>query len=275
MTEHLSPAEHPDTAPAEIHSWRSRRTHSRGFDPYVAGLHDEWSRLAAGLEREPDVLSLLDQARRSEESSLSCIDTLDDLVAAMRHHGDRPLLFALEAAQQGSYIGARSIIQTMLPKLARLTNSIRRGRDFGSVMPDAVAAMYEVICRYPIDRRPRSVAANLALDTLKALRKFLGTELPSGTLAVPQEYSPSCFTDRYSSASRTDASTSDELAEVLALAQHRRLISDADVRLLWLVATGGTAKEVAGHVGMTPATVRQRYSRACATLRSHAPMLTA
>lgn len=252
--------------------WRRTRCHRS--DPYVAGLHEEWSRLADGLELEPDVLYLLDQAHR-HEPPLHSLNSLDALVAAMHRHGDGPLLFAIEAAQSGSYVAARAIIQTMLPKLGRLTHSVREGRCFSSVMAEAVAAMYEVIYRYPRDRRPRSVAANLALDTLKSLRLDLGPELPAsemlGVLVTPT----TARAHRYSSAAVPAAAGSDELARVLTEAELRGLVSSADAQMLWFVATGGSKAEVAGRIGITPAALRQRYSRACASLRKHAIHLAA
>ena len=192
----------------------------------------------------------------------------------MHRHGDVPLLFALEAAQAGSYVAARAVIQTMLPKLSRLSHSVREGRDFGSVMAEAVAAMYEVIYRYPRDRRPRSVAANLALDTLKSLRSALGPELPASaalpTLVTATEARP----NRYSSAAAPMVTGSDELATVLTEARRQGIVSSADAKLLWLVATGGSKAEVARHLGITPAALRQRYHRACATIRTGAGQLT-
>ena len=262
------------SAAVDAHPTQWRRTRCPYSDPYVAGLNKEWARLAEGLELEPDVLSLLDQARR-RGSFLSSVDDLDDLVAAMHRHGDLPLLFAIEVAQAGSYVAARTIIQTMLPKLARLTHSVREGRTFSSVIPEAIAAMYEVIYRYPRDRRPRSVAANLALDTLKSLRTTLGPELPASETLTTLMYATAARPNRYVSAADSPAAGSDELAQVLTKAQAQDLISSADAHLLWLVATAGSTSEAAHRIGITPAALRKRYSRACASMRGHASQLVA
>ena len=190
---------------------------------------------------EPDVLWLLDEAHR-HDPPLHLVDSLDGLVAAMHSFGDGPLLFAVEAAQSGSYIAARAIIQTMLPKLGRLAHSVREGRCFSSVMAEAVATMYEVIYRYPCGRRPRSVAANLALDTLKSLRRDLGLELPASEVLGALVTAATDRSHRYCSAAVLGVPGSDELARVLAEAQLQGLVSCADAQLLWLVATGGSGR---------------------------------
>lgn len=261
------------TSPASQAHWP--RTHCYQSDPYVAGLHEEWARLADGLELEPDVLSLLDQARRHDDVGLSSVDCLDDLVAAMHRHGDGPLLFALEAAQAGSYVAARAIIQTMMPKLGRLAHSVREGRGFTSVMAEAVASMYEVIYRYPRDRRPRSVAANLALDTLKSLRLALGSELPASATLDSLMTATAGRPNRYSSTPVTDDREGDELACVLVEARDQGLVSSTDAQMLWLVATGNSRADVAGIIGITPEALRQRYSRACSSMRAHVSQLVA
>lgn len=268
------PSQTAATTELEAIPTKWRRTRCPYSDPYVAGLNKEWARLAGGLELEPDVLSLLDQARR-HASSLSSVDDLDDLVAAMHRHGDLPLLFAIEVAQAGSYVAARAIIQAMLPKLARLTHSVREGRTFSSVIPETIAAMYEVIYRYPRDRRPRSVAANLALDTLKSLRAALGPELPASESLTTLASATAGRPNRYFSAAGSPTAGSDELAQVLTKAQAQGLISSADAQLLWLVATARSTSEAAHRIGITPAALRQRYSRACASLRGHASQLAA
>ncbi len=268
------PSQTATTTELEALPTKWRRTRCPHSDPYVAGLNKEWARLAGGLELEPDVLSLLDQARR-HASSLSSVDDLDDLVAAMHRHGDLPLLFAIEVAQAGSYVAARAIIQAMLPKLARLTHSVREGRTFSSVIPEAIAAMYEVIYRYPRDRRPRSVAANLALDTLKSLCAALGPELPASESLTTLTSATAGRPNRYFSAADSPTAGSDELAQVLTRARAHGLISAADAQLLWLVATARSTSEAAHRIGISPAALRQRYSRACASLRGHATQLAA
>ena len=235
--------------------WRRTRCHSS--DPYVVGLNEEWSRLAGGQELEPDVLSLLDQARR-HHAHMSVIGDLDDLVAAMHRHGDVPLLFALETAQAGSYVAARAVIQTMLPKLSRLSHSVREGRDFGSVMAEAVAAMYEVIYRYPRDRRPRSVAANLALDTLKSLRSALGPELPASAALPTLVTATQARPNRYFSAAPPMVTGSGELATALTDARLEGIVElsgceAALARCHRRLPGGGGAKPLHHPCGAAPA----------------------
>ncbi len=253
-----------------------RRRPVRRSDPYVRDLNAEWDRLNAGLELRPSVEATLDVLRRSGPPPLRTVDNLDDVLAVVSCHPDSALLFLLTFSQSGDYIAARAVIQAMLPKLVRITDSVRRGRGFEHVLAESVAAMRELIYTYPVDRRPHSVAGNLALDTLKAVRVLLGTDVPHdvverladawapGVVWTPAQFTPS------------RVSVSDELASVLRCAQDSQLITSADAALLWRVACSGqTSAAIADSLNLTPVALRKRCSRLKARLRANATELAA
>ena len=72
----------------------------------------------------------------------------------------------LREASAGDRLAARVVLQALLPKVVRMASV-----DRAAEVDDYVAAMWCEIASYPLARRPRSVAANLALDTLKAVRR--------------------------------------------------------------------------------------------------------
>lgn len=254
-----------------------RRRHARRrSDPYVRDLNAEWDRLNAGLELQPSVDETLGVLRRSGPEPLRTVTSLDDVLTAVSWHADPALLFLLRCSQSGDYIAARAIIQAMLPKLVRITDSVRRGRAFDQVLAEVVAAMRELIFTYPIARRPHSVAGNLALDTLKAVRLVLGSDLPSDV--VERLASPAAGVELPARLHGLSGprSVSDELASVLRSAQDQQILAPADVALLWRVACSGeTSTAIANNMGLTAEALRKRCSRLKARLRANATELAA
>jgi len=95
---------------------------------------------------------------------------------AVRADPDAALLALLVLHRQGDAAAGRVVLQAMLGKLVRMA-----APDPHATFGDFLGALWERIATYPIERRPRRVAANLALDTLKALRS--GTWRPTCRLA--------------------------------------------------------------------------------------------
>lgn len=135
--------------------------------------------------------------------------------------------------------------------------------------------MRELIFTYPIDRRPHSVAGNLALDTLKAVRVVLGTDIPHEVverLAAPAALAWAHF----HAVEAQHGSVSDELASVLRCAQDSQILTPADAALLWRVACSGeTSSVIAGSLDLTPEALRKRCSRLKSRLRANATELAA
>ncbi|MBK8463611.1 MAG: hypothetical protein IPL36_11410 [Nigerium sp.] len=91
-------------------------------------------------------------------------DTLGDVLRRVREQPDAALLALLTLHRDGDAVAARAIIQAMVPKMVLMA-----GRDARATFDDYLAALWLRVATYPVERRPRAVAANLALDALKTV----------------------------------------------------------------------------------------------------------
>lgn len=91
--------------------------------------------------------------------------TPDDVLAAIRRTPDPALGALLHEDRQGCPHAARVVLQAMLGKVVLLA-----ARDPYATAEEYAAQLWLVIRAYPIERRPARIAANLALDTRKAVR---------------------------------------------------------------------------------------------------------
>ena len=139
---------------------RPSRIDQGGPDRLLRVLNDEWEAIT-GAHRDT-----IEWWARRHGDLAGCHD-LDDVLAAIRAQPDRVLLALLDEHRRGGAAGdlaGRVVLQTMLGKMVLLAvNDARTG------LGDYITQLWLVIHRYPVDRRPRRVAANLALDTLKAV----------------------------------------------------------------------------------------------------------
>jgi hypothetical protein len=100
----------------------------------------------------------------------------DELMLALLRQATRP-------GAPWSELAGRTVLQLMLPKAVAIARS-QRGRvsDPDERISAVIACLYETIRQYPVDRRPRSVAGNLGLDTLHLFQRrtrTAPTELPT------------------------------------------------------------------------------------------------
>ena len=91
-------------------------------------------------------------------------DTLGDVLQRVREQPDAALLALMRLHRDGDALAARTVIQAMLPKMVLMA-----GRDATATFDDYLGALWLRVATYPLERRPRAVAANLALDTLKTV----------------------------------------------------------------------------------------------------------
>ena len=122
----------------------------------------------------------------------------------------------------------------------------------------ALSAVWERIQRYPIERRPGRVAANILMDAASDLRRAVrGAELVQASAAVERE--PSDLQDP------RDAAT--ELAEVLVDAIEAGVIDRSDAALIAATRIAGTPlREIAQERAMPLRTAQWRRQRAEAAL---------
>ena len=111
----------------------------------------------------------------AEACALASVATPTDLVQAVRRAGpeqaDAVLASLARRSRDGSDTAARALLQLLLPGTCRLA---ARWWALGSAeerAAAAVAAVFDRIRRYPIDRRPSKIAANVLLDANQDLAR--------------------------------------------------------------------------------------------------------
>ena len=149
-------------------------------------LDREWERIAdspAGrravrrwAEREPllvgvrslrQLVELVNVRGRAEESDAILLEVLRDAAS--------------------DDLAARTVLQAMMPAVKSMTARFTPCGAWSSEETAAVvvAAMWERIRRYPVDRRPKKVSANLSLDTRQTVWRT-GHKLVYGHLPRPK-----------------------------------------------------------------------------------------
>lgn len=173
----------------------------------------------------------------------------------------------LAAVSAGDVLAGRVVLQALLPKVVRMASV-----DRAAEVDDYLAALWCEIAAYPLRRRPRSVAANLALDTLKAVRRqrHPGSDVvtaPDLVLVAADHHTGQVVGSAPSVAGPS-------AARVLERAREHRLLDAATGALLHTVYAEGLSGETAARRhGLTPGAVRVRCSRALAVLARHADLL--
>lgn len=160
---------------------------------------------------------------------------------------DAALWILLAEHAAGDPVAGQVVLRAMVGKLVRLAVCDPNAR-----LDDYLAAAWERIATYPLVRRHR-VAANLALDTLKAVKR----EQRWGPTCVPADPGPAVGADA-----------------VLAAATQLGLLEDGARRALEVVYVEGcSGPDAARRLGTTPGAVRVRCHRAVARLRDNAEKL--
>lgn len=188
--------------------------------------------------------------RWREEPALRTAVVVGDLLVCIRQEPDAALAALLRQGQSDA-LARRVMLQTML---GRMVNDAVRDPDHG--LDEYVGELWLTIAGYPLQRRPRRIAANLALDTRKRVRarQPQWAELPEG---VAQPEVP-CG----------------EVDELLAEARRQRLINDNSERALRLVYQEGLrSDQAAALLGVSPSAVRWRCRRAVQAMARRAEEL--
>lgn len=199
---------------------------------------------------------------------------LVDAVDAAPADGKDEILGALiRLFQAGHQLAGRVVLQSMLIKLGRITLRTRGTSSDNAWAEDrrhiAVAEFWDVLANYPLERRPRKIAANLALDTLHRITGETRGQQPARPVdptEIPDEHSGRLMATAPADPSRIGLSVDDDLVQVVSWAVSRDVITREDAELLVQVylpepGTSGTAAAAARR-GLTDAAIRQRCSRA-------------
>lgn len=152
------------------------------MDSVFTQLDREW----IALIRRPSTASELTDA-----CALAGVSGPGQLVDAMRRAtpeaADGVMAFLARQTHDGSDVAARALLQLLLPGTCRLA---ARWWALGSSeerAAAAVAAVYARIRRYPVNRRPRKIAANILMDANQDLARLARRAVADRQTVAPLE----------------------------------------------------------------------------------------
>ena len=253
--------------------------HTRGL---IGALNAEWRQILVN----PGARRAVARWSTTQPALDGYVDPAAVLDAVTRRGQDAVLLALLTLAREGDALAARIALQAMLGaavRLARRTLGHAQG-DLEESLSRAVAALWQVIRDYPLERRTCRAADGISLDVLAALtakgrsRVEVPGGLPVELAEVPDDSSDeSGLRGLFWAAAHpgADHACSDEqLILLLAWAVRRGAVSLGDARLLLRLHSPRepgvvvTCREVAEELGLGHAALRQRASRATRRLAS-------
>jgi hypothetical protein len=232
----------------------------------VEALDREWHELVRDHRA-----TVADWADRHEV--LARCGSLDDVLSAARLNSDQVLAALLAEVSAGDPLAGRVVLQALIGRMVRMAQ-----RDPRASVDDYLAHLWSVICSYPLQRRPMRVAANLSMDTLKAVvqeRRWLargGVTLWPSSESLEDVLEPTGLDGSpYDSSPPVDI----EVCQVLEASSLLRLIDNSDAALLRCVyADGMSGSEAARQLHTSAGVVRVWCSRLVRRLASHAVELT-
>lgn len=238
----------------------SASNHQRRFQ-LVDALNAEWDRLVEESRGLPY------RWRGRQPALRDCAD-LADVLPAIRADPDVVLGALLCEAAQGDTVAARAVLQAMLGKVVRMAL-----RDPWGGVDDYVSALWCRIRRYPLERRPAKIAANLALDTLKDVTAARSAGLAELVTPWPPEDQLELLLSRRQR--RLEPDEPEVSGRTLLQAALRLNLIDARAcAILHSVYVEGLASsEAATRHTMSPEMVRYYCSRAVRRLRRNAEQL--
>ena len=169
----------------------------------------------------------------------------------------------------GDQLAGRVVLQALVGRMVRMAQ-----RDPRASIDDYLAHLWCVIATYPLQRRPVRIAANLSMDTLKAVsheRRWLAR---SGITLLPSSES----LDGLLEATGLDGTPFDslppvdmEVRQVLDAGSWLQLINDSDAALLHSIyADGMSGAQAARQLHTSAGMVRVRCSKVVRHLAAHA-----
>jgi DNA-binding CsgD family transcriptional regulator len=233
---------------------------ARRHQHLLARLQQEWLR----LDRSP---TLLRQAR-SWHLPVPSFSSLDELV---RHcgfgaegrgrHDDDEVLAALVVLARTDDLAARVLLQRLLPAFAAITRSTRGYSRQQDSMHELLAAAWQVIRTFPIERRPTYVAASLVRSVV-----YQAFVRPSRR-ADRMDWQPWWVFDLTPAEQLDTASAADELDELLRMAEDAGL-APADLELARRLGRGEHTATLAAEQRVSERTIRNRRAEVAHRLRA-------
>lgn len=273
------------------------RPHRPGAgDAQLSGIYRQIVDAWIHMDRLPSMPTMLRKWAKAHPvlaGTSSLADLLDRIDEAGQEETDEILIALISLAQDGKEIPRQVVLQAMLPKLAKMAYTANMsGTDAGDIQDRrhiGVCTFLEVLSSYPVQRRTRRVASNLALDTLHALTagtRAVATEYPvtsasceAGvdenelleTFASPEHHQVDPTSETVAAGFGDSPNPDGSLLEVVAWGVDAGKISPEDASLLVRVYASAIGDEgghaaVAAELGLKPDTIRQRCSRATRAL---------
>jgi DNA-directed RNA polymerase specialized sigma24 family protein len=203
----------------------------------LVSLNFEWSELVHRVGVPPQTWQSFDALRG--------VADLDQLLERAGQRPDDTFAALLALGAGGDRLAWRVVFQAMLPKAVRLS----RGSE--ERLAEAVSELWVAIAEYPLARRPRSIAANLAWTLQRQLS-------PPPVVGMPM------------------ASPGPDADHTLQHARALGLLDAEHHRTLWLVyILGLTSAAAAAELGISAELVRYRCSRSVRRLAGQAELLAA
>ena len=164
---------------------------------------------------------------------------------------------ATGAGSSGDELAARVLLQLLLPGTRNLARRWWALGDHEERAAAAVTAVWQRICRYPVERRPGRVAANILMDAARELRRAV----PRMTVTLAAE--PAAAGPGVLAPEPVSSHAAAELAEVLRDAVDDGVLAHEDAMLIARSRIGGhRVADIAAHRRMASRTVWDRRQRA-------------
>jgi hypothetical protein len=220
-------------------------------------LNHEWAELISDAAPVP-------AHWRCTRPALTGCPLLRDILPSVGARPDPVLHALLSLCVDGELLAGRVVLQAMLGKLVRMA-----ARDLNAGLDDYLSAMWLQIRTYPLADRPARIAANLALDTLKDVRRQ--TRVAPGIDVTP--YPPSAFVDALFAHPGPDDDGDPARRVIQTAAQLGLINSDTEAVLISVYADGLTGACAAARHGKSPGAIRVQCHKAVRTLARHAQVL--
>ena len=217
-------------------------------------LEKEWPNLEAAPASGRQLRRWADR-----EADLAPFATLAELRAAVEDRSttaearDGVLLAVVRHAATDD-LAARTLLQLLLPGCKAMVGRFGWTDDIEEVAAAVVAATYDRIRTYPVERRPGRVAANILLDVKQRLFWRSPTRVPTVCLDEVSHSVPAAEPEPHAAA---------ELLDLLQWAVEAGHLSLADAQLIGTTRVAGeTVDDLCTRDGEKPQTMRRRRQRA-------------
>lgn len=151
------------------------RQHDTALEVSAPLVYRQLTREWAALHALPSTAATVRRWGRNEPALMGFTrpgDIVDAIDRGDYARKDELLLALIRQFHGGQQLAGRTVLQAMLPKLAKMALSTHRDtRSTVEGLEEArhvtIAEFWFVMGTYPVERRPERIASNLALDTLR------------------------------------------------------------------------------------------------------------